>query len=410
MFKKYLLYLILTNVIYAQELKELLEYANTNNKLALSKEFLVKAKKQEVKSSQSAFMPVVDMGGFYQRLDDKTPQMAGDIYSGYAKISYNIYDGKRKSSITQQKQNELKSSQFEVTAFKKSLSLEIVKEFYTIKNIDSTISALQEKQKALNAQLQRVKKFFEANLSTSDEIDKLQSAYDTNSYNIESLKFQKLSALKELELKVGKSIKSLDNATFVKNQTNGIEKSDNIKALKYKKESFKDLAQTIGSVNLPQIDISDTYSLYGYNRVDKLHPEGLDNQNKIMLTLNLRVFDAKSTSQKKQALILTAQSLDNEIVYLSQEQKMLFDLSLSRIKTEKLKIKSASSALKSAKSTFESIEKKYKAGIVDNIAYLDALSVKTDALSLYNKSLNDLEIAYAIYYYYAGKNIEEFIR
>jgi len=255
-----------------------------------------------------------------------------------------------------------------------------------------------------------VKKFFEANLSTSDEIDKLQSAYDTNSYNIESLKFQKLSALKELELKVGKSIKSLDNATFVKNQTNGIEKSDNIKALKYKKESFKDLAQSIGSVNLPQIDISDRYSLYGYNRVDKLHPEGLDNQNKIMLTLNLRVFDAKSTSQKKQALILTAQSLDNEIVYLSQEQKMLFDLSLSRIKTEKLKIKSASSALKSAKSTFESIEKKYKAGIVDNIAYLDALSVKTDALSLYNKSLNDLEIAYAIYYYYAGKNIEEFIR
>jgi len=48
--------------------------------------------------------------------------------------------------------------------------------------------------------------------------------------------------------------------------------------------------------------------------------------------------------------------------------------------------------------------------LVDNIVYLDALSIKTNATALYTKSLNDLEVAYAIYYYYAGQKIKEFIK
>ncbi|WP_321778704.1 hypothetical protein [Sulfurimonas sp.] len=59
---------------------------------------------------------------------------------------------------------------------------------------------------------------------------------------------------------------------------------------------------------------------------------------------------------------------------------------------------------------FLTISKKYDAGIVDNVVYLDALSSQTTAKALYETSLNDLEVAFATYYYYAGKNIEEFIR
>jgi hypothetical protein len=47
---------------------------------------------------------------------------------------------------------------------------------------------------------------------------------------------------------------------------------------------------------------------------------------------------------------------------------------------------------------------------VDNGAYLDALAAQTSAAALYETSLNDLEIAYAFYYYYSGKNIEEFLQ
>ena len=89
---------------------------------------------------------------------------------------------------------------------------------------------------------------------------------------------------------------------------------------------------------------------------------------------------------------------------------MKYDLALSRIQTSYIKIKSASSAFVSASSAFKTISKKYDAGIVDNVVYLDALSSQTSAKALYETSLNDLEIAFASYYYYAGKNIEEFLQ
>jgi outer membrane protein TolC len=89
---------------------------------------------------------------------------------------------------------------------------------------------------------------------------------------------------------------------------------------------------------------------------------------------------------------------------------MQLELSLDRIHTANLNIKSSKSALKAAKSALKTITQKYNAGVVDNVVYLDALSAKTQAQATYEKALNDLEIAYAIYYYYNNKNIEEFLQ
>lgn len=405
-----LLSLIFPVLIYADGLKELLEYANTNNKIITSKNLTAKAKQQEVESSKSSLYPTVDIGGYYQNLNERTPNMAGDIYSGYAKISYDIYDGGRKSSVIKQKQNELKSSQFDTIAFKKSLSLQIVQEFFTIKNIDASILALNEQKISLKAQLDRVQKFYQAQLSTKDDIDKLQSAYDTNIYNIQSLKFQRLTTKQALELKVGKDISMLDKAQFIKQLDLNLEIDDNVKSLKAKENSLKNLASGVDSAYLPQVNISDTYSINEYGRTDTSHPDGLNNQNKLMLSVNLRLFDGGINTKNKQVFMINSKALKTQIEYKTKEQKMLFDLSRSRINTNKLKIKSASSALNSADSAYKTIDEKYKAGIVDNVAYLDALSVKTNATALYEKSLNDLEVAYAIYYYYAGKNIEDFIK
>jgi len=408
--KKQLLYLIIPTIFYADSLNQLLEYTNNSNMLIKAKELTVKSKQKEIESSKSSYFPTLDIGGSYQRFDEKTPNLAGDISNGYAKISFNIYNGGKDSSIVKQKKDELKITQFDKLAFQKSLNLQIIQEFFTIKNIDSSLLALEKKAKSLKAQLKRVEKFYDAKLSSKDEIDKLQSYYDTNNYNIQSLKFKRLSVIKSLELKVGKNISMLDDSKFIKQSDLVLVIDESIKSLKAKDSSLKNLANSIGSAYKPQINISDTYNIYDYGRTDNLHSAGLDNQNKIMLSVNLRLFDGGAISKNKQAIMINSQSLKSQIDYKIKEQKMLFDLSKSRISTSNLKIKSSLSALISAKSTYKIIDEKYKAGIVDNIAYLDALSIRTNAFSLYQKSLNDLEVAYAIYYFYSGKNIRNYIK
>ena len=404
------LILIIPVFIYAQDLKSLLDFATKNSDLVVSKTLTQKAKNMEVEAHESAYYPTIDVGAFYQSENEKTPLLYGDVYSGYAKLSYDIYDGGKRSALLSQSINEYKASSFDSESTKKSLSLQIVQDFFNIKSLKATLSAKDEAKQSLKEQLTRMQRFFEAKVATKDDVDRLQAAYDTNIYEMESIKLQILSLKKILELKVGKNISSFDDSKFKEFKQHDIEPIDTLKSLMAKKDALVDGAKSVDSIYYPQIKIEDTYSVYGYDRTDAFHPEGVDSQNKLMLSLNFRLFDRDGVLKSKQALMIKSQALNTQVIYSKKEQQVYYDLALSRIETSKIKIKSASSALISAMSAFKTIGKKYDAGIVDNVVYLDALSSQTSAKALYETSLNDLEIAYATYYYYAGKNIEEFLQ
>ena len=403
------LILLLPIFLYSQSLKSILEYATKSSDLVVSKIQLQESKSKNVEAKESAYYPTIDIGTSYQTQNKKQVMLPGDIYTGYAKIGFDIYDGGKKSSLLKQSENEYKSSGFDTLSTKKSLSLQIVQDFFNIKSLKSSLSAREEANKSLQEQLIRMQRFYIAKLATKDDVDRLQAAYDTNVYEIESIKFQILSLKQSLELKVGTKITQLDDSRFIEFQKYDIEIIDSVKSLMAKKEALINNARSVESVYYPQIKIEDTYSIYDYDRDGHVQFDMLDKQNTLMLSLNMRIFDNASVSKSKQAIMINSQSLNTQVSYFKKEQEMRYKLSIAAIKTNKLKIKSASSALTSASSAFETISKKYDAGIVDNITYLDALTSQTKAKALYETSLNDLEIAYATYYFYAGKNIEEFL-
>jgi len=407
---KILLLLIFPLLIHADSLKELIDFAKNKNDLIVAKSFNQASKTKELEAKKSAYYPTLDVGAFYKRLDDRSPFQPGDVYSGYAKVGVDIYDGGKKSSLINQKKNELKTISYEKADMTKGLVLKIVQDFFNIKSLNATLDSKKEAQKYLQAQLERVQKFYEANIATKDDVDRLQSSYDTNIYDMESLKFQILSLKKSLQLSVGKNFGTLDDSKFINPKESNYELTDNLKALIAQKKALLNASQAIGSIYYPQIRVEDTYGFYGYDRVDAFHPKGEDKQNKLMLTMNMRLFDYGAISKNKESVVLSSQALNSQINYKTKEQKMQYELADERIQTSYIKIKSANSAQIAAKSAFKTIEEKYNAGIVDYVVYLNALTAKTVANSLYKTSLNDLEVAYAIYYYYSGKNIEEYIK
>ncbi len=407
--KKLLLFLIPLS-IYADNLKSIISFATQNSDLVVSKELTQKAKSSKVQSRESDYYPTIDVGSYYQSLDEKTPMMAGDVYSGYAKIGFDIYDGGKKSALLSQSKNEHKASGFDSASTKKTLGLEIVKDFFNIKSLQARLQAREEAKKSLQEQLTRMERFVIARVATKDDVDRLQAAYDTNIYEMESIELQLLSLKKLLELKVGKTIKSFDNSKFKEFNAQQKELTDSIKSLMAQKDALVSGANSVDSAYYPNLKIEDTYSVYGYERTDLGNPEGPNDQNKLMISLQIRLFDKGTIEKNKQAIMIQSQALDTLVSYSKKEQQTKYDIAIATIETNYIKIKSAKSALNSAKSAFEIISKKYDAGIVDNITYLDALSAHTLAKALYETSLNDLEIAYGAYYYYAGKNIEEFLQ
>lgn len=401
--------LLIPVFIYADSLKSLLEYAHQHNELVISKELSQKSKQKEVDSKEGAYYPTVDGGVYYQNLDEKTVGLAGDTYSGFAKIGFDIYDGGSKSALLQQKEDEYKASSYDVNNVKTNISLQIMKNFFTIKSLEASLESRNEAQKSLQVQLDRMNAFYKANLATKDDVDRLQASYDTNIYEMESIKLEVLTLKLNLSLQVGKEVVSLDKSKFVAELEDEFELANSIKSLEHSKQAIKSFSKSIDSSYYPQIRVEDTYSIYGYDDTSIAHPKGVDNQNRLMLSANIRLFDNGTISNAKQAVEIKSQALDKQIEYKTLEQKMLHKLALARIHTNKIKIKSASSALVAATSAFKTIEEKYTAGIVDNVVYLDALTSKTSAVSLYETSLNDLQIAYGIYHYYGGKNIEEYL-
>jgi outer membrane protein TolC len=397
-------------LLWAQSLQELLELAVQNNDMIKAKSLQQKARGFEVEARQSAYYPTVDIGGFYQSVNDRTMLLAGDVYSGYATVGVDLYDGGQKSSRLKQSSYTHQASRFETDATKKSLALKIVQDFYTIKSLEVTLLARDEAKRSLQEQLTRMQRFYAAKVATKDDVDRLQAAYDTNIYEMESLKLQIITLKKLLSLQVGVPVDTLTDSKFVPFKEHELETIENVKSLQAQKEALKSGADAIESVYYPQIRVEDTYNLYGYKRTDAMHPKGVDSQNKILLSLNFRLYDNATLSKTKEAVIANSQALNSQMIYSQKEQQMQYELAHSRVKTSYIKIKSAKSALIAAQSAFETISKKYDAGIVDNVVYLDALSAQTSAKALYETSLNDLEVAQAIYYYYAGKNIEEFLQ
>ncbi|WP_324172721.1 TolC family protein [Sulfurimonas sp.] len=396
--------------LYADSLKSILEFASINSDLVVSKTYSKESKKIQVDARKSAYYPTLDVGAFYQSLNQKSPFQAGDTYSAYAKLSFDIYDGGSKSNLLSQSEKEHIASEFDLESTKKSLSLKITENFFNIKSLEASMASRDEAKKSLQEQLTRMKRFFTAKLATSDDVDRLQAAYDTNIYEMESIRLDILTIHKRLELFVGKKIYSLEDSSFKEYVKSDMQLIDSVKSLMALQDALVYGAESIDSVYYPNIKIEDTYNAYGYNRTDNLHPKGLDNQNKLMLSLNMRLFDMGVVSKSKEAVIINSQVINTQVAYANKEQLMQYNLAVVRIDISNVKIKSATSALKSATSAFKTISKKYDAGIVDNIVYLDALSSQTNAKALYEKSINDLEVAYATYYYYAGKNIEEFIK
>jgi outer membrane protein TolC len=405
-----LLGLVIPAFIYADNLKSLLDFATTHNTMVIAKSLTQESKVKDVESAQSSYYPTIDTGAFYQNLEQRSKGVAGDTYSGYIKVGVDLYDGGRKSNTIEKNKAQLESSKYDVTSYKKSLQLSIAEDFYTIKSVEASLRALDEKEIQLKAELERIKKFYDVGSATIDEVDKLQAEYSNNLYQIDATKFQILSLKRLLSIKTGKKITTLEDSSIVVPENLQKELSDDIKALNANASSLNYVAKTLDAAYLPQFRFEDTYSVYDYGRADATHDVGVDNQNKLMLTFSMRLFDNGNVAKQKESIMIQKKALDKQIEQAVELQDVNTQLASAKINTIKAQIHSAESSLASANSAYKTIAKKYEVGAIDNIGYLDALSVKTNAKAQYEAALNNLQIAYATYYYYTNKNIQEYVK
>jgi len=206
----------------------------------------------------------------------------------------------------------------------------------------------------------------------------------------------------------------LGQSRFIEPKRVPFEWFDPIKIMQAKANAIGENANAIDANYMPQVSLSDTFHKSDFNDLvsSPITGEGLliDHQNELTLSATMRLFDHGKMAKESEAVKYQKMALLSQLDQAKKEQRMNFKLARQNLRTTKAKMKSARSALKAATSTYNVLKQKFEVGLIDDIAFLDALAAKTLAESRQKETIYDYEIKKSIYYYYAGKDPKEFIR
>lgn len=411
LYNKFLIILLATISINAQNLKEILQLTINNNQNIQASKLIQNSQLNEYKSTKNIFNPSLNVGANLNILSgDVSVRQVGTTMVGFVKASINIYDGGKNSAIKTQKLYDYRASQNSTYYLSRQLLLRSVTIFFQIKSIQAQIQAYENKSKTLIAQVAKEELKYKISMSTEDILLKFKAELATNDYTITELNYQVNNLLQNLSLIAGVPIVTLDDTVLPELSNLSFKPSNNIEVQENSIKSIDQNIKILKSSKRPQISISDSYNIYSYEDYDDTILSNLPSQqNQLMFSINFNLFDA-SYSSKLQSAILAKQAKIQNLNYLKDQEKMNFILTEQRLKTIKSKIKAIKSSVEMANKVFEIIEEKYQNSIVDNITYLDALNKKTTNEALLSQVFYEYEIAKANYYFSSGIDYRDVLK
>ena len=409
--KKIYLMFLTPLFLYSQNLEELVNLS-INNKIVSSSKQSLESIKDEYESVKSGYLPSLDIGATHAITDEETTSVAKNSSKAYGSISYELYDGGKKSDTYDSYESTIKSNQESLEALKNEISLDVITKYYNYLSYISQKEAKLKEIEQLDSQLTRLSRFLDAGTTTQDEVEKIISTLENSKVTLQEIELEMITILHNLEYITGQKV-SIDIGSSIKEPENEI-KTDSradLKAKEYAIESKLSNARSEKSANLPTITLDNTYTYYDPNYDNKSYQNNaLEHQNILSANLKWNLFSFGETKYKYESKF--KEYLSSKLTYEYERNKADIDLQLAikAYEISKSKIKSSQANLKAATTAYEIIKSQYENGLVDNISYLTSLSEKFAALSQLKKSQNDLEIKKANILYHSGKKLGEYIK
>jgi outer membrane protein TolC len=397
--------------ICATELSVLIEKAQKNELVGAYREKL-NASDLNYRSVKSSYYPKIDLGALAQLTSPKGPMDAGELYNVNAQASLVLLDGFKRENILDEKSSMKRSSTYELEQIKKEVSMEVATHYFTLKTIQADIDALLQKKEQLREQLNRQEKFFQAKLTTEDNVERIRAAVANTDYEIESQLYKRDEEVAKLYTLTNEVVENVDASTITEPLYGRQEELDSLKALASQAEALRYKAEQADSTNYPTVVLSDKYGYTEYkdDNLEAFGFERVNSQNVLMLNLSMNLWDFSAASEQRQAVMAEHNALKAELAYRQKESNADLKLAERAIERSKKLLEAAMLSQSASDRTYEIVNRKYQVRVVDYVKYLDALTQKTEAQAQYNRALGALEISYARYYYYAGFDVKEYVK
>lgn len=395
--------------LWSQNLEELVSLS-IQNRLVESSQNSLESIQKEYESVQSGYLPKLDVGANYSTTNKETASVADKSYTAYASLNYKLYDGGKKYDVYRSYESSIKSNQESHEALKNEIALDVTNYYFNYLTYIAAKEAKQKEIEQLQSQYKRLSNFLAVGSTTEDELEKIVSRVEIANVDLHEIELNIQTILHNLEYIVGEKV-NIEAGSFlndVESLTSDTLRYD-IKALEYDMQTLLSNAQSEKSGYLPTITLDNTYSYYDKQFNNPAWDSNFDEQNIFSVNLNWNIFSFGETYHKYQSKYKQYLSLKSKFEYEKNRANVDLQLALKGYNIAKLKLQSAQLSLKAANSTFEVVKSKYENGLVDNVAFLESLSEKSNAMSVVEKSKNDIEIKKAQIIFHSGKELIGYI-
>ena len=414
--KNLALILLVPFTLFGENLSELVDLSK-NNKLINASQQTIDAQKAEYASVKGGYLPSLTIGANYQVTNRETSSTPDNSTSMYGKISYTIYDGGARGNTFDSYEHSIRSSKESLIDYKNRIALQVINYYYSYLSLVSQKEAKSKELEQLRAQEERLRRFLDAGTATDDEVQLITSNVESANVSLHEIELEIQTILHNLEYTVGKAVDITAGSTIKEFTTKEQLLRSDILALESNMQALLSTAKSKKSGYYPTLTISDTYTNYDLDYktnalASNAYSSNTDdyNQNVALLSLTWNIFSFGQTKNAYKSSYKKYLALKSQYEYEKNKASVDLRLALKSYDIGKLKIASAYAGLKAAQTAYEAIKAKFQNGIVDNVAYLEALSNRFDAQSVLKTAQYDLEIKKANIIYYNGKTLEEFIK
>mgnify|MGYP003607927146 FL=1 len=397
--------------LYSQNLEELVNLTIENRLVESSKQNL-DALKDEYKSVQRGYLPKLDAGASYSINEHEYPNNPKKRANAYGSINYMLYDGGKKYDIYDGYETNIKSGEKSLDALKNNLSLTVIQYYFDYLSLEAKKDAKQKEIEQLTAQEDRIGRFYNAGTTTEDELQKIVSRLQNAIVELQEIELNIITITHNLEYITGTQV-SITDGSKLEDINNLIQKNPrfDIQALDFETQSKQSVAQAQKSGYYPTVTLDNTFNYYDNNYDRKINDTDINNhQNVASANMKWNLFSFGQTKyqyESKQKEYLASRS---NFEYEKNKADVDLQLALKSYNIAKAKIKSTEATLKAAQSAYEIIKSKFENGLIDNVAFLQSLTEKYDAISQHKKAINDLEVKKATIIYHSGEKLQEYIR
>jgi len=401
---------ILPALLSATPLLSLLEHADKAPYIEQYR-YETKAAIEAHESLKRQYLPKIEASYRYRMVDEAGAFEAKRTGTGALSASVVLFDGFKRENALDASKASYRAREFELTHAQHQIGRHVIALYANALTLQAELDAKQFKDHQLEAEVTRLKRFRLAGTAALDEVEKMKSEQASNRYEIASIALEYERVLNDLSALTNHTVKGVEPFRLREPQHNPEKRRSDLSALDSHYEASLKHAESEASEYWPTLTLQDTYSVYDYQDIDL--PTGIEmqeEQNVITLQARMTLFDFFGASKRKESAYLRVKAQEAQKRFKEREAAMELKSAMHALKTSKERINAALQRLEAAKITFESIRKKFQAGVVNNVTYLDALSAYENAKAMRSGSQFEYELQKANYYYYAGHDPKEYIQ